>query len=241
MNKIFYINLDSREDRKKLCEEQLDKLGWKYERIPAIRKENGALGCVLSHIKVLTKARDNKLPYVIIFEDDFKITDFGLFKTKFKKILDTNVSFDVLKFGANALPPYKYIKDAHIGLNFSFCSHAYMVKKHYYDILINNLTQSSILLEKYGKGHKGINCLDVQYNILTRRDNWILLNPPSCVIQRPGFSEIEQKVIDYGHLCNSLKLAEIPFLESPTLKLASPDSKKYMASKFPTDCTEKQY
>ena len=71
MNKIFYINLDSREDRKKLCEDQLNSLGWKYNRFSAINHSNGAAGCAMSHLKILEIARDNKLPYVIIFEDDF--------------------------------------------------------------------------------------------------------------------------------------------------------------------------
>lgn len=238
MNKIFYINLDSREDRKKLCEDQLNSLGWKYNRFSAINHSNGAAGCAMSHLKILEIARDNKLPYVIIFEDDFEITDKKLFLAQFKKILDNNIQFDVLKFGANAYPPYKYINDTHIGLNFSLAGHGYMVKKHYYPTLISNLKGSVSLLLKKGRGENSINCWDVRVNLLAKSDNWILLNPIYCK-QRTDYSDIEEKEVNYN-TCESLKIDKnIHFCDSFFI-VWTEEEKEQLRKKYP-NLTEYEY
>src|SRR3989304_707756 len=49
---------------------QLNQLGWKYQRFSAIKHEYGGLGCTLSHIALLEMARDNRLEYIVILEDD---------------------------------------------------------------------------------------------------------------------------------------------------------------------------
>lgn len=79
---IYIINLPSREDRKAEMQEQLAKVGLSldgaYVRLfPAVRPTEasgfpniGAKGCFLSHLAVLTDARDRGLRSVLILEDD---------------------------------------------------------------------------------------------------------------------------------------------------------------------------
>jgi hypothetical protein len=52
---VFYINLESRVDRKDHFLQEVQKLTdrSKVHRINAVRDANGALGCTLSHIKTL--------------------------------------------------------------------------------------------------------------------------------------------------------------------------------------------
>ena len=68
----FYINLDSRRDRKIQMEQQLNDLGFNsiVERFSAIKMENGAVGCSISHLKCLEMANKNKWGHVMILEDD---------------------------------------------------------------------------------------------------------------------------------------------------------------------------
>ena len=66
----LYINLDSRPDRKKHVEGQLSIVGIQAERFTAIRLENGALGCSMSHLKCLEIAKANNWPHILIIEDD---------------------------------------------------------------------------------------------------------------------------------------------------------------------------
>ena len=70
----FFINLDSRPDRKQHVEGQLSALGIPAERFKAIKLKNGAIGCSMSHIKVLEMAKANDLPHVLIVEDDILFT-----------------------------------------------------------------------------------------------------------------------------------------------------------------------
>lgn len=71
---VFYINLDHRGDRRESVLSELRKVGYpehKIHRVDAVRKENGALGCGLSHIKALREVRERGLEQAIILEDDF--------------------------------------------------------------------------------------------------------------------------------------------------------------------------
>ena len=70
LENVFYINLDDRVDRRVHVEQQLDKMGWKYSRFPAIKKADGRLGCSMSHLKIITMAQRMELPYVCVVEDD---------------------------------------------------------------------------------------------------------------------------------------------------------------------------
>ena len=81
--KIFYINLDNRLDRRVLFEKQAKRLGFKAERFPAINGEEywnvlrtppainaGELGCLASHVAIIASAKDAGLESVLIMEDD---------------------------------------------------------------------------------------------------------------------------------------------------------------------------
>ena len=71
----FYINLDHRTDRKEHVEKELGKLGIQAERFNAIKMQNGAVGCSMSHLKILQDARTKKLDHVLIMEDDISFLD----------------------------------------------------------------------------------------------------------------------------------------------------------------------
>ena len=54
IDKIFYINLDKREDRRSQIEEQLSHYDLHhYERFSAIYKPLNGIGCAQSHLAVL--------------------------------------------------------------------------------------------------------------------------------------------------------------------------------------------
>jgi GR25 family glycosyltransferase involved in LPS biosynthesis len=53
----FYINLETRPDRKEHIEKQMKLIGIKATRFNAIRLQNGALGCSMSHLKILENAK----------------------------------------------------------------------------------------------------------------------------------------------------------------------------------------
>ena len=70
MNKAFVINLDSRKKRFKEMRQAFKAFGIDCERFPAIRHERGALGCTLSHLALIARAKEKGWPYVMVLEDD---------------------------------------------------------------------------------------------------------------------------------------------------------------------------
>jgi GR25 family glycosyltransferase involved in LPS biosynthesis len=58
IDKIFYINLEKRKDRREEIEKELNTFGLYYERFEAIETPGfGILGCGLSHLSVLKIAK----------------------------------------------------------------------------------------------------------------------------------------------------------------------------------------
>ena len=68
---VFYINLDSREDRnKEICRELKSFRISGAKRFPGIHRSSGALGCSLSHQSVITNSRTSEIRGTVVFEDD---------------------------------------------------------------------------------------------------------------------------------------------------------------------------
>ena len=55
---VYYINLKYRPDRKEQIEKELNNFNIKYERFDAIKHDIGIIGCGLSHLAVLEKAKE---------------------------------------------------------------------------------------------------------------------------------------------------------------------------------------
>ncbi len=74
MFEIYCINLKERDDRMlKIQNIFSDENYFKIKRFNAIKKQNGALGCICSHLEII-KENINK-PYVIVIEDDLILND----------------------------------------------------------------------------------------------------------------------------------------------------------------------
>ena len=107
---IYYINLINRKDRNKNIKKQLKKINCPnnlIHRINAIKKDDGALGCGLSHIKALNTAlnnykKDNSIKYVLILEDDFEWKYNKKFKiNKLINILNSKIDWNIILLSCN--------------------------------------------------------------------------------------------------------------------------------------------
>ena len=96
INHSFYINLESRPDRKKHVEEQLKIIGITSNRFNAIKLPNGALGCSMSHLKCIEIAKENNWEHVLIVEDDIKFLNPELFITQINKFFNSHTEWDVV-------------------------------------------------------------------------------------------------------------------------------------------------
>lgn len=99
IDKIVYINLDKRPDRKQSIESQLGEytLLDKSERFAAIDYPKfGIYGCGMSHLSVIKDAKKNGYKNVLILEDDFVfLVEPAVFESELAQFFDANIEFDI--------------------------------------------------------------------------------------------------------------------------------------------------
>jgi glycosyl transferase family 25 len=199
IDKIVYINLDHREDRRNHMKSVFEKgkiPEEKLQRFPAVLVKPGIVGCVKSHIAVLKMARENEWGSILILEDDIEWVNF---EENYKKLEElTKTEYDVCILSGH------YIETRRIKVLKSYTTGGYIVKKNYYDKLIQcfeesltNLTrptrfpfQKVDITSRIINDHT--NHFDVYWNKLQREDNWIGVIP-SMAKQINSYSDILYK------------------------------------------------
>ena len=197
LENVFYINLEERIDRKTHVENELNSLGWIYERFNAIKAKSGRIGCSMSHLKLLVKAKKENLPYIVILEDDIQFTNKPKFNALLKHFIHKNINYDVLLLAGNLRPPVQKIDNNILKINKSFTTTGYIVKSHYYDTLINNIKEG--INELLKNTENPYNTIDAYWMKLQSKDNWYILYPRT-ITQLPDYSDIEQREVNYNHL-----------------------------------------
>jgi glycosyl transferase family 25 len=193
---VFYINLLSRPDRKQHVENQLASIGIRSaERFNAIKLANGAIGCSMSHLKIIENAKANNLDHVMIVEDDILFTNPYIFVRQFDKFLSNNKEFDVVLIAGNNVPPYTKIDDTCVQVTRCQTTTGYLVKSHYYDTLIQNYKDGILNLIQKPENHV-VYAIDKYWFKLQATHKWYLITPLS-VTQREDYSDIEKRPTNY--------------------------------------------
>jgi GR25 family glycosyltransferase involved in LPS biosynthesis len=211
----LYINLLSRTDRKTHVENQLDLIGIKAERFNAIKLKNGAVGCSMSHLKCLETAKKKNWDHVLIVEDDILFLKPTLFVNQLNSFLSKHKEFDVLLFAGNNMPPYFKIDDSCVKVTKCQTTTCYLVKSHYYDILINNYKEGiKQLINEQSK--PVLYAIDKYWFRLQEKDNWYLIIPLT-VTQREDYSDIEKRRTNYTNVM--IDLDKKSFMKSQDKKI----------------------
>lgn len=190
---VIYINLDHRTDRRAQIEHELACFGNRVERLSATRHATGGIGCTMSHIRALRRAKEAGWKNVLIVEDDFVWTNRVAGEACLTRL--TGQPYDVIVLGG------AYAKYDPSSLRLQSCqtTTAYIVAAHYYDTLIANFKEG---LEGFLRsGRYAEYALDQYWKRLQSVDQWFLVNPSLCA-QRPGYSDIEKRVVDYRRVFN---------------------------------------
>jgi glycosyl transferase family 25 len=198
----FYINLDSRPDRKEYIEKHLETIGLKAERFKAIKLTNGALGCSMSHLRLIETAKLNDWDHILIIEDDIHFLDPKLFISQINIFLENHKEFDVLLLAGNNMPPFTKVDDTCVRVTRCQTTTGYIVRKHYYDTLINNFKEGIQKLIKHPENHKFF-AIDKYWFSLQAKDKWYLIIPLT-VTQREDYSDIEKKNTNYTQVMTDL-------------------------------------
>ena len=161
-------------------------------------------------------AKENNWPNVVIVEDDITFLDPEMFKSKINYFANKRSKWDVLLLGGNNIAPFENIDNSCIKVSHCQTTTGYIVQKHYYDELIENIKTGLNYLIREPNKHF-FYAIDKFWLKLQKRDNWYLLIPLS-VIQKPGYSDIENRETDYSKLLTSVnkrpmyKQPSIPYL-----------------------------
>jgi GR25 family glycosyltransferase involved in LPS biosynthesis len=200
---IFYINLETRPDRKEHIEAQLKAVGLtQFERFNAIHLKNGRIACTMSHIKCLEMAKERSYDHVLICEDDTTFLDVPLFQAQLGKFLAKGHKWDVVLMAGNNVPPYERIDDTCVSVTRCQTTTCYMVNGHYFDTLVANMREGLAKLIREPERHFTY-AIDKYWLSLQGKDKWMLITPLT-VIQREDYSDIEQRRTDYGKMMMDL-------------------------------------
>lgn len=207
-DKIYYINMDSRTDRKEKVEALFKKYRIKAERFPAItlsEEQNRHLiddgctfrgderpvhalytkSCALSHLSVILRAKLMGYKNVLVFEDDVEFhEDIIQELTLALEDLKKQEAWDMFYIGCNPLS-YKKLTD-HLAKSISsLAAHAYAVNNHFYDELLNI-------------PFKRVPCIDLNYSTLAADlSKNIFMALKNLAWQSAGYSTLEETDVDY--------------------------------------------
>lgn len=197
---IFYINLDHRKDRNKDTINELKKNfpGIYTKRFSSVYdKNNGAIGCLKSHIMMLKYALENHPGQNILFcEDDIQ---FLHNPKKYLKIFLSDKKLDnwnVLMLAHNTYKHEKTHNKNILKIVDSQTGSCYLVRGNYIPILLKNYENALTHYEQSGIW-KDEYCNDQCWKILQKRDHWYTIMPRLCK-QRIGYSDIQKGVVNYN-------------------------------------------
>lgn len=181
--KIFCINLTKRPDRWEQSIKEFYKLHIDdVFRFAGIEDKDPLIGCGASHFSIL-KMWQNMGKHLIIFEDDVQfINNYKDIELYIKDAL--SIGFDMLYFGANITTPIERVTDRLGILTHAQSTHAYCVHKDF----IKHILSFEHMLGKP---------MDLIYaeNIIPYNKCYITI--PMLAIQRPSYSDIEKKNVNY--------------------------------------------
>ena len=169
-NNVFVINLERRKDRLKHVNNQLQKYNIKYTRFNAfdgkrlhqykneidlyinkssnIMKNNGQIGCSLSHLKLWEKVVEKKMKHALIFEDDVIILD--NFNERLKNIIkELPDDYNFVLLGGNIMrgsiiDGKQYILQGVNYPEFNWCLHSYLINYKFAEKLLIDIKRNKL-------------------------------------------------------------------------------------------------
>ena len=219
---VYYINLNTRSDRRRAIEAQLAGVGVPVERVEAVDiRQNeavlrscwdpslmflcaGKIGCKESHIKALQMGEMSGARAVAIFEDDFEWLP-GVDASKLGAILDVFnkklSNWDVIGLSLNI--KNRYVTEPQTEIDTGAARRSLVVRvteaqtTHGYVVKLSYIPR---LMEKFRlcNVHERIDvAIDQCWKPLQLHDNWYGLSP-QLGVQTPGYSDIEHRDVNYS-------------------------------------------
>ena len=197
IDKVVYINLQKRQDRRQHIEDLLSKYNIEATRFEAVEHSsngsaqssplNGLYGCGQSHLAVLKLARDNGWKNVLILEDDILFNKPKEdFEQDIERLFTEGPEFDAFMLDINLQRSESTEQDWLIRVKYAHCAGAYIVQQHYYQKLIDLYEWALPLLLETGA--HWIYANDAVWGQLQEVDKWYTFKEQVCR-QMSGYSD----------------------------------------------------
>jgi GR25 family glycosyltransferase involved in LPS biosynthesis len=204
------INLDSRPDRLEMMRSEFLKLNANFQRLSA--STGGALGCIDSHCRALELfiQHESATPAVMICEDDALFqTDRATLDQHIREFLSNpDAKVACLGFNARVFEPYSTLYNRCREIQTRVC---YIVKREFARELnelwrqIYAMRISNKPTPWYEQAYRSLPISNPPADIYRGDQSWKLLQQTTVfltpktrlVIQRPSFSDIEQRHVNY--------------------------------------------
>lgn len=198
IDKVFYINLDSRPDRRAATEHAIKQLGFpdgKVERVPGMPHEVGGIGCTASHLRCMDLSMQRGYGNVLILEDDFHpVVGRREFWETIDRFFRDDIAFDVIMLGYNLIKsephPAGYVGYAREAAAGS----AYIVNGAFMPVLAEHIREG---LTKFYETKDYLYTIDIQWMKLQHKSEWLYFKR-RLSIQRPDYSNILHSHVNYG-------------------------------------------
>jgi glycosyl transferase family 25 len=196
IDKIIYINLNKRTDRKELIEKELNRFGLPFERYAAIETHGfGTLGCGLSHLNVLKLAKERGYRNVLILEDDFTfLVNKQQFEEELTSFFVSNINYDVCMISYSLIHHQETQYDFLFKVIEAQTASGYIVHANYFDALIELYELAMPLLEQTKEHWNYAN--DQVWRQYQPRHTWVCFKT-RIGKQRAGYSDNAEMIMDY--------------------------------------------
>ena len=196
IDKIIYINLNKRIDRRTDIEKELNDFNLEYERFEAIETPGfGILGCGQSHLAVLKLAKERGYKNVLIFEDDFTfLVSKEEFENELNKFFDLNIDYNVCMLSYNIIKSEETKHGFLLKSIEVITASGYIVNSNYYDTLIELYEHAMVQLEETHR--HWIYANDQAWLPLQLTDNWFCFTK-RIGKQKASFSDNTLMYFDY--------------------------------------------
>ena len=204
----YLISLESRKDRRDESLFNLEEIGINKKFINIINAlytpSNGAIGCAKTHAFALSNFLFySDSDYCLILEDDFAPLDIEKFKSGLKNVLTSDLDWDVVMLASNMAVPLEAstVPGLFKVINAQTAS-AYLVSRKFAPVLTRLFYESGNNNSQYLKTLDRKTCnhffaIDMIWKNLQLTNKFFAFLPQISV-QRPSFSDIEKKLVNYG-------------------------------------------
>jgi hypothetical protein len=206
INRVYYINLDHRTDRKNDLLQWITETGFpldKVERVPGVYIPNKShIAFTVAHINALETFLKSGHDNCLILEDDFEPNNKATFWNDVDRIFKDKLDFDVVMCAFNdgvtqaTAGPTNYL----IRMLYTYSTSGYIITKQIAPIVIDHFKDAvrfgiheESITNKKATQYVG----DVYWCKLMPLHKWYAFYP-KLGHQRPSYSDIEQTFSDYN-------------------------------------------